>query len=91
MNRIVYYDCCIQYEKVVGILNLVLKSYNFPTTFLLKMAEVERANNSKNNNKNKKNAFVFSDEEVEMLISEWGKREVLFDSKNPFYFNKDGL
>ena len=24
-----------------------------------------------------------------MLISEWGKREVLFDSKNPFYFNKD--
>jgi hypothetical protein len=40
------------------------------------MAEVERANNSKNNNKNKK-------------ISEWGKREVLFDSKNPFYFNKD--
>jgi hypothetical protein len=26
-----------------------------------------------------------------MLISEWGKREVLFDSKNPFYFNKDGL
>ena len=45
------------------------------------MAEVERANNSKNNNKNKKNAFVFSDEEVEMLISEWGKREVLFDEE----------
>jgi hypothetical protein len=41
------YDCCIQYEKVVGILNLVLKSYNFATTFLLKMVEVERANNSK--------------------------------------------
>jgi hypothetical protein len=56
---------------------------------LLKIAEVERANNRKNNNKNKKNAFVFSDEEVEMLISEWGKREVLFDSKNHFYFNKD--
>jgi hypothetical protein len=55
------------------------------------MAEVKRANNSKNSNKNKKNAFFFSDEEVEMLISEWGKPEVLFDSKNPFYFNKDGL
>jgi hypothetical protein len=26
-----------------------------------------------------------------MLISEWGKPEVLFDSKNPFYFKKDGL
>ncbi|CAB4009623.1 Hypothetical predicted protein [Paramuricea clavata] len=43
------------------------------------MAEVERANNSKNSNKNKKTAFVFSDEEVEMLISEWGKRDVLIN------------
>ena len=32
---------------------------------------------------------MFSEFETQLLVDAWGKREVLFDSKNPDYFKKD--
>ena len=37
----------------------------------------------------KKEGKNFTDEEVELLISEWSKEEVLFNCRHQDYFKKD--
>ena len=57
------------------------------------MADIECPTNAvnlnKTNRKRPKEGYNFLDHEVELLIYEWSKREVLLNSKHINYFKKD--